>query len=118
MEASINKIMEQGDRFYHTKNFQLAFMAYSEAIELEKKENQNKAQRAMKLAILYAKRSISCLKLHEFKKCLEDAQCACKYHQEGDQKIVDEMKKLKSKVIENHIKTDVSVSLKILFSHN
>jgi hypothetical protein len=108
--------MEQGDRFYQAKEINMAYLAYTEAIECEKK-NQNKVMRNLRLKILYAKRSLVCFKLAQYKKSLEDTNCALKYQIRGHEEIFEAVKVLRSMIIEQ-MKTDPIVSnFKALKAH-
>lgn len=106
--------MSQGDKFYLSKEFNLAFLAYTEAIEFEKK-NKEKIKRNSRLKILYAKRSLTCWKLANYKKSLEDANCAMKFYSNENEGINQELKILRIYIIENFMKTDAAVSLNSWF---
>jgi tetratricopeptide (TPR) repeat protein len=91
--ASLTTAM--GDSFYQAQMFNTAYLHFSKAISISKKANHKNNKN---LQILYAKRSLSLLKMKEFKKCFEDIQCALKEMPE-ESEIDSGLKVLRSKLI-------------------
>lgn len=104
-EITAFSLQLKGDQSYHEQSFASAFMNYTNSIELSKKM---KSYNAKKLKNLYAKRGLTLLKMNEYKKCLEDLQCALKMQKkyESDKELL----KLKNSIVVNCLKTDPNVS--------
>lgn len=99
----------KGDTFYHAEMYTTAYIQYTNSIQYWKIE-RNKIKRSENLKKLFAKRSLTCLKMGNFKKCLEDAQCALKMQHNDEDVCLNELMRIRKIIIENVLKTDLHVS--------
>lgn len=100
----------KGDTFYHAEMYTTAYVQFTNSIQFLKRCSSNSKEN---LKILFAKRSLTCLKMGNYKKCLEDAQCALKLLEDGDDSL-NELIRIRKVIIENVLKTDLLVSQKLL----
>ena len=108
VELMAANLHSKGDTFYHAEMYTTAYVQFTNSIQLFKKRS-NKNSSKEKLKILFAKRSVTCLKMGNYKKCLEDAQCALKLQEHGDDSL-NELIRIRKVIIEYVLKTDVLVS--------
>lgn len=104
----------RGDTFYHAEMFTTAYVQFTNSIQYSKLE-PNVQKRSEKLKQLYAKRSLTLLKMGNYKKCLEDVQCALKMQHEDVDDVLNELCRIRKIIIENVLKTDVHVSFSLFF---
>lgn len=107
-ELNAINLHSKGDLFYNSQMFTLAYAQFTNSIQATKNIRNNKREK--NLSILYAKRSLTCLKMSQFKKCLEDVQCALKLKSDSEKINQIELKRLRQAIIQNVLKTDVNVS--------
>ena len=106
VELMAANLHSKGDTFYHAEMYTTAYVQFTNSIQLLRSRSKNTKE---KLKILFAKRSVTCLKMGNYKKCLEDAQCALKLQEHGDESL-NELIRIRKVIIEYVLKTDVLVS--------